>query len=97
MRLSPPVVESTGHNDYRVTLTTPYMLLNASRDEWTAYLNRNLAADQPRAKAMQRFLKHGPSRDHWHEFIFQAYARHQADAICLTGLPDVKSSLPHAT
>jgi hypothetical protein len=39
-----------------------------------------------------------PSRrpdESWNEFIFQVYQRHQADAIFLTGLPDVKGSLPH--
>ena len=32
----------------------------------------------------------------WNEFIFLAYHHHQFDAIFLTGLPDVKGSLPHA-
>ena len=33
----------------------------------------------------------------WNEFVFEAYANYQFDAIFLTGLPDVPASLPHAS
>jgi hypothetical protein len=41
-------------------------------------------------------LKYGKDPLAWNEFIFQGYHHHQAEAIFLTGLPDVKGSLPHA-
>jgi hypothetical protein len=48
---------------------------------------------------LMKFGKAAKSRrpgESWNEFIFQAYHHHQSDAIFLTGLPDVKGSLPHA-
>ena len=53
-------------------------------------------------KALHEFLKFGKAArsrkpdESWNEFIFEAYHHHQSDAIFLTGLPDVKGSLPHA-
>jgi hypothetical protein len=45
-----------------------------------------------------KFGKSSHSRkptESWSEFIFEAYHGHQPHAIYLTGLPDVKGSLPH--
>ena len=41
-------------------------------------------------------LKYGLSVHHWNEFVFLAYHHQQHDAVFLTGIPDVKGSLPHA-
>lgn len=46
-------------------------------------------------KALHEFLKYGKGANAWNEFVFRAYHHHQADAIFLAGLPDVKGSLPH--
>lgn len=99
VRLCPPIAELTDYFeqlDYHLALTTPYILTNASVTDWTAYLRKNLKAGRPVEQALHEFLKFGPERYHWHEFVFQAYSGYQFDAIFLTGLPDVKSSLPHA-
>lgn len=96
VRLCPPVAELTDYADYHIVVTTPYVLQNAGRDDWTAYLKKNLAPGRPAEEALHEFLKYGPERYHWHDFVLQAYTRHQYDAIFLSGLPDVKGSLPHA-
>ena len=94
VRLCPPIAELA---DYYIVLTTPYILSNASENDWTAYLNKNVAGSPKQLEsALDEFLKYGPKRFHWHEFLFQAYHHHQFDAIFLAGLPDVKGSLPHA-
>lgn len=94
VRLCPPIAELA---DYDIVMTTPYVLSNASENDWTAYLKKNVAESPKRLeRALDEFLKYGPNRYHWHEFLFQAYHHHQFDAIFLAGLPDVKGSLPHA-
>ncbi len=81
---------------YHVFLTTPYILLNFGKQDWTAYLKKSLLDLRlPEAKRLAYFLKHGKEPNHWNEFIFQAYHHHQFDAIFLAGLPDVPGSLPH--
>ena len=45
---------------------------------------------------LHRFLNFGNSTNHWNEFVFLAYHHYQADAIFLTGIPDLKATLPHA-
>ncbi len=81
-----------------MTITTPYILTEASKSDWTAYLNRAML-QLKRVDEDQRLhdlLKDGLDVHHWNEFVFQAYHHHQYDAIFLAGLPDVKGSLPHA-
>jgi hypothetical protein len=81
---------------YHVFLTTPYVLLNFSPEDWTAYVKRSLLELRvPERMRLAYFLKHGKETNHWNEFIFQAYHHHQFDAIFLSGLPDVPESLPH--
>ena len=95
VRLGPPLVDLV---DYHVTLTTPYILAGATKTDWTAYLNRamlNLKV-QDGEQPLYGLLKHGLSTNHWNEYIMLAYHHHQHDAIFLTGIPDVKGSLPHA-
>jgi len=75
-----------------------YILSQASKSDWTAYLNRAMLQltvedDDQRLCCL---LKHGLSVHHWNEFVFQAYHHHQHDAIFLAGLPDAKGSLPNA-
>ena len=95
VRLCPPILDLVG---YHVTFTTPYILTQAGKSDWTAYLNRAMlqlkGGDGDRR--LHELLKHGLSVHHWNEFIFQAYHHHQYDAIFLAGIPDVKGSLPNA-
>jgi hypothetical protein len=84
--------------DYWVEITTPYILTEATKADWVAYLKRAML--QVKAKGdeekLHHLLKYGLSVNHWNEFVFQAYHHHQYDAIFLAGMPDVKGSLPHA-
>jgi hypothetical protein len=65
-------------------------------------MNKSLLGSADTRKALHEFLKFGKAAhsrkpdESWNEFIFQAYHHHQAEAIFLTGLPDVIESLPHA-
>ena len=95
VRLCPPLADVV---EYHVTITTPYILTEASKSDWTAYLNRAMlqlkGVDED--QRLHDLLKYGLDVHHWNEFVFQAYHHHQYDAIFLAGLPDVKGSLPHA-
>ena len=99
VRLCPPLHDLA---NYHVVFTTPYVLIGAMKADWTAYLKKTLLGSPDRKKALHEFLKFGKAansrkpNESWNEFIFQAYHHHQSDAIFLTGLPDVKGSLPHA-
>jgi hypothetical protein len=94
VRLGPPL-EPAG---YHVIVTTPYVLLNFTKEDWTAYLKRSLAlSTQPEQSRLWHFMKYGHTPNQWNEFVFEAYANYQYDAIFLTGLPDVPASLPHAS
>lgn len=82
---------------FHLVFTTPYVLTEASKADWTSYLQRALAAFAGgRSDALYRLLKYGPQPRFWHEFVFQAYHHHQSDAIFLAGIPDLKGTLPHA-
>ena len=91
VRLCPPLGDRL---DYHVTMTTPYILTKPGRNDWIAYLKRAMlsvkAPDE--SERLYELLKIGK---HWHQFVVQAYHSHQAGAIFLEGLPDVKGSLPH--
>ena len=99
VRLCPPLLDLV---DYHVAFTTPYILIGATKTDWTAYLNKSVLGAADTGKALHKFLKFGKAAhtrrpdESWNEFIFQAYHHHQFEAIFLTGLPDVKGSLPHA-
>jgi len=94
VRLCPPILDLA---EYHVTFTTPYVLTQASKSDWTAYLNRAMlqlkAVEED--QRLHDLLKYGLSLHHWNEFVVQGYHHHQFDAIFLAGLPDVKDSLPH--
>ena len=94
VRLCPPVEPVS----YHVAFTTPYILTDFGRADWTAYLSKSLiglTAPEKRRR-LGEFLKYGKGPGFWNEFVFQAYHHHRPDAIFLTGLPDVPGSLPHA-
>ena len=42
-------------------------------------------------------MKYGPDPNHWNEYIFCAYSGHKDEVIFLTGIPDIRESLPHAS
>jgi hypothetical protein len=94
VRLCPPV----GPVDYQFAFSTPYVLMNFGKADWTAYLSKSLiglTAPEKRRR-LGEFLKYGREPDFWNEFLFKAYHHHRHDAIFLTGLPNVSGSLRHA-
>ena len=94
VRLCPPVDPV----EYHVAFTTPYILMDFGKADWTAYLSKSLiglTAPEKRRR-LHELMKYGREPDFWSEFIFKAYHHHRPDAIFLTGLPDVPGSLPHA-
>lgn len=96
VRLLPPLLPE--HATYHIAFTTPYVLVGTDEGDWTNFLRRSLLqfnADSEREQ-LHQLMKYGPAGYYWHEFVFKAYHHHQGDAIFLTGIPDVRSSLPHA-
>lgn len=83
---------------YHVAFTTPYILIGATKKDWIDYLKRNMVGMKAssEAEALHRLMKFGPTKNYWNEFVFLAFHHHQADAIYLSGIPDLKSTLPHA-
>ena len=95
VRLLPPLLPAQA--GYHVGFTTPYVLTEASKDDWTQYLKRAMPqSGVGEAEALHRLLKYGREPNCWNEFVFQAYHHHQSDAIFLAGIPDLKATLPHA-
>jgi len=95
VRLCPPLADLV---EYHVIVTTPYILTQASKSDWTTYLNRAMLSlkDVDEDHRLHDLMKYGLSVHYWNEFVLHAYHHHQHDAIFLAGIPDVKGSLPHA-
>ena len=97
-RILPP---PNGLLDYHVVFGTPYHLVDVSEQAILEYVARELermqaqkplSVDDPHGYLM----KYGPDPNHWNEYIFAAYCGSEFDVIHLTGIPDIKESLPHA-
>ena len=96
VRLLPPPVPELA--TYHVAFTTPYVLTGAKKKDWTDYLRRNMVGMKASSEsvALRQLMKFGPSKKYWNEFVLLAYHHHQSNAIFLSGIPDLKSTLPHA-
>ncbi len=96
VRLLPPLLPDLA--TYQIIFTTPYVLTSTSKADWVTFLRRAMIAvrDTEERKSLARLLKFGTEPNYWNEFVFKGYRRHQHDAIFLAGIPDVKSTLPHA-
>ena len=92
VRLCPPMGNLF---DCHVATTTPYILLEANKADWVAYLNRRIVGVADQRQALHDHLKYGPTLRYWPEFVFQACHHYQKEAIFLKGLPDVLGSRPH--
>ena len=74
-----------------------------AREAFVEHLER----ERERVKAQRRpprrddphghLMKYGPEPNHWNEYILCAYTGHRHEAIFLTGIPDIRESLPHAS
>ena len=83
-----------------LVFTTPYVLLAAKRESWIEFVkNRSL---KPKIFnpiiAIEAFMKYGPKKYFWNEYIFQSYYHNRSNVIFLAGLPgkrDVASKRKH--
>ena len=97
-RLLPP---AAAQFNYHVVATTPYIMRDGIETAWLAYLERErnrVGSKLPSRKmdATTTIMKFGPTANHWNEYIFCAYVGHCKEAVFLTGIPDMKETLPHA-
>lgn len=94
-RVLPPPADPV---DYAVVITTPYVLMGHSKEEWTEFFARHgiRKSDPELDSRLDQFMKCGPSRNFWNEFIFQAYFNHRKEFIILEGIPDKPETLPHS-
>jgi hypothetical protein len=86
---------------YHIVFNTPYVLVDVTERMFADYLGREIGRMGSRTlpgklEASAYIMKHGPTANHWNEYIFCAYTGHRHDAVFLTGIPDIKESLPHA-
>ena len=70
----------------------------SSMADWMQFLRRSMLRIKvnDERQSLHRLMKFGPEPNFWNEFVFLAYHHHQSDAIFLTGIPDLRSTLPHA-
>ena len=85
---------------FHVLFTTPYVLVQTRESEIAAYLKREVERLNgrqlpPGMDARDFLLKHGPTPNHWNEYIFCAYSNFRSDAVFIKGVPDDRASLPH--
>jgi hypothetical protein len=95
------IAPSHGLVTYQVVMTTPYVILGTPEKMISAYLAREIARmggkRLPRGMDAHTFLmKHGPSPNHWNEYITCAYVNYQNDAVFISGIPDMTETLPCA-
>ena len=94
IRLLPPLVPKFA--TYHVAFTTPYVLLGSTNLDYD-FLRRNVVGIKAssEAEALHRLHEVRSRKNYWNEFVLLAY-HHQTNAIYLSGIPDLKSTLPHA-
>ena len=85
-----------------IVFNTPYVIRDWPEGAYVDYLERELARMKakraPRTKDPHgHLMKYGLDPNHWNEFIFASYKGHRSEAIFLTGIPDIRESLPHAS
>ena len=97
VRVLPPPHPLCGRH---IVFNTPYVIRDWPERAFVEYLERELARMEgkktPRTDDLNgHLMKYGPNPNHWNEYIHCAYSSHQAEAIFLTGIPDIRESLPH--
>ena len=86
-----------------IVFNTPYVIGDYPERAFVDYLERELARMMAKKtppgtdRAHRHLMKYGPDPNHWHEYIHCAYSGHRHEAIFLTGIPDIRESLPHAS
>ena len=92
--LPPPHPSLESH----VSFISPYVIESPGEAAWLGFFERNVPKVRARdaAQAFELLMKYGLGPRYWNEYIFEAYAAHDDQAIWLRGLPDVAESRPHA-
>ncbi|KJU84687.1 SEC-C motif domain protein [Candidatus Magnetobacterium bavaricum] len=82
VRLLPPPLNLV---DYGVIFTTPYVLINRTKDEWITSLKMEISKTkiEDTKEAYKHLMKHGLNNRYWNEFIVNSYFSHQENAIFL--------------
>lgn len=99
VRLLPPLNASF---NYGVAFTSPYVLLNTTKEDWLAFFDRQervlplSGTDDDLVIRRRAILKQGPEPNYWNEYVFLAYHDACDGAIALCGIPDIPTSLSHA-
>lgn len=95
VRRLPPLIPELA--SYHILFTTPYILMESTLEDWTQYLRRAIANTDGSddSQRLHQLLKFGTSTHHWNEFVCDAFHHHQRDAIFLSGIPDLRATLPH--
>jgi hypothetical protein len=96
VRRLPPLLPELAK--FHVLFTTPYILIESTKDDWIQFLKRTLLAVKGKddRDRLYQLMKFGRSTNFWNEFVFTAYLHHQAQAIFLAWITDLKTTLPHA-
>ena len=100
VRVLPPPNRLCRHH---IVFNTPYVIRDYPERAFVDYLERELARMKAKKRppgtddAHGRLMKYGPDPNHWNEYILCAYSGHKDEVIFLTGIPDIRESLPHAS
>ncbi len=94
IRIAPPLIEK---DNYHIILTTPYVILNSSEEDWLAFFQRQgiTKGEENSEKKYIDFMKNPPDIKYWYNYICDAYYSFIIDCIFLMGIPDTKGSKPH--
>lgn len=84
---------------HALVINTPYVVQGADLAQWQAYLQRTLGETKTgdEQAAYSRLMKYGLFSNYWAEYVFEAYANYNANAVYILGLPDVDESRPHSS
>lgn len=82
-------------DNYAVTLTTPYVVLESNLNDWASFFERQVLAKEKElfVKECIKFLKQPNSVNYWHEYLLDAYFNYKSNVIFLKGIPDIRESL----
>ena len=91
---------------YSLVFITPYILGELTGNQyttgpvsqWEAFFERTLPKTgiKDPVGAYEKMMKYGLNRNYWNEYITDGFLTSRAEMIMLAGLPDERSSLPHA-
>ena len=100
VRLLPPPHGLCRHH---IVINTPYVIREYPERAFIDYLERELARMMAKKKPPRtddphsHLMKYGPDPNHWNEYVFCAFSDYRHEAIFLTGIPDIRHSLAHAS